>query len=149
MANGTDNGNGQHVVRTAVKSEVMAWITRAALLAGTGAGGWIGTHVIDMLQTLASKHEAVGKDVVDVKHSLELLESNLKWKITDQDRSITDLRTQTVDHENRLRELERPQAALSPVPVQAPRAAPRPSPVPAPLPPPAKPANFLDGLFGR
>lgn len=147
MANGTDNDNGQHVVRTAVKSEVMAWITRGIVATGVAGSGWLGTVAIDMLKNLATKHEQVGKDVVDIKHSFELLESNLKWKISDQDRSISDLRTQTVDHENRLRELERPQAPLAVTPVSRP--APRPSPAPQPIVVPAKPANFLDGLFGH
>lgn len=148
MANGTDNDNGQHVVRAAVKSDVMAWITRGIVATGVAGSGWIGTVAVDMLKTLASKHEQVGRDVVDIKHSFELLESNLKWKISDQDRSITDLRTQTGDHENRLRELERPQAALTPA-VAPTRPVPRPSPLSPPAAPPARPANFLDGLFGH
>jgi hypothetical protein len=141
-----DDGNGhQVVVRKAVDSALMAWVSRSIVVMGipalTGVGGWIGTTVLGHLKDLAARHEKVGNDVVGMKHDLELLKLAIEHKVGDQERSITELQTEELDHEGRLRTLERPQVAVAPPPSR-----PRPLPVAAP-PAPPKPSNFLDGLF--
>jgi uncharacterized protein YcfJ len=131
MADGnytTPNGTAASISR-AIKGEFALGVTRALIMVGIPAmgtlGGYFGVRLINQLDKQGERIEAIGaltggslgeirKTLAEQTTATTVLQSAFTLRTTTRDGQVQDIKAQIVDHEGRIRALERPAGLAGP-----------------------------------